>query len=199
MEKVKIVVEHREDRDNPMTIHDDVLRVDWVNLDEGYSGDYDPDDPEDVNLLRFDVYERGDPKESWNPVDDGSYCTMMPANAPIPILEKALRRIFDAYREHIDHFPGESLNRIGEKMSHISDEDIDFQIPDSSQLRAGTRVYVSGDSADLGIEDYNVRVSTVGVLVTDAAPREKRVLVTLDEIDGDQNVTVLVNKRALRI
>jgi hypothetical protein len=42
---------------------DDLTRgdvcVSWVELGEGYNGDYDEEDPEDVELLRFDVLVRG--------------------------------------------------------------------------------------------------------------------------------------------
>jgi hypothetical protein len=34
----------------------DYYRVEFVQLGEGYSGDRDPTDPEDAELLRFDVY-----------------------------------------------------------------------------------------------------------------------------------------------
>ena len=43
----------------PLSIQDELLQVDWTNLGEGLHGDYDPDDPEDVNLLRFDTCSCG--------------------------------------------------------------------------------------------------------------------------------------------
>ena len=52
------------------------VEVDW--LGEGGSGDYDPDDPEDTPVLRFDVYSRKD-RGDWEQVEDASYCTAMPA------------------------------------------------------------------------------------------------------------------------
>ena len=57
--------------------HDNIA-VSLVNLDEGNDGDYDPADPDDVNLLRFDVYEKIDGE--WTPVEGGSYCTQTPAS-----------------------------------------------------------------------------------------------------------------------
>jgi len=33
----------------------DNIMVEWVELGEGLCGDYNPDDPDDIELLRFDV------------------------------------------------------------------------------------------------------------------------------------------------
>ena len=57
------------------------------------------------------------------------------------------------------------------------------------ELTPGTRVVMQGDSADWGIDkDYNVRVSTVCTIEETPQPGSKKVLVTIDEIDGDKNV-----------
>lgn len=51
-------------------------RLDWVYLDEGWYGDYNPDDPTDEPLIRFDVYVWDKHYEDWNGEIDGtSYCT----------------------------------------------------------------------------------------------------------------------------
>ena len=55
--------------------------------------DFDPTDPEDTNLLRFDVHRFDD--GNWVAVDDASYCTLMPAKTPEPILQKGLEIIMD--------------------------------------------------------------------------------------------------------
>lgn len=54
------------------------VRIDWVNLNEGNDGDYDPTDKHDTNLLRFDVYRFDG--NNWEAIDDGSYCTRVPAS-----------------------------------------------------------------------------------------------------------------------
>lgn len=71
----------------PALIRDNV-RIEWVNLGEGYDGDYDEEDPNDVNLLRFDVsvFSNGE----WNEVPDGSYCTQVPATASTEVLKDLL-------------------------------------------------------------------------------------------------------------
>lgn len=117
------------DIDTPLSIWDDILRVDWYNAGEGICGDYNPDDPQDVNLLRFDVYimektkAGNDSDKDWIAVEDASYCTNMPANASNEILEKSLKYIFSEYRDVIDQYPYSSLKKLGERLSWISDLD----------------------------------------------------------------------------
>ena len=60
----------------------------WIDIGEGWSGDYNPDDPTDTPLLRFDVLEltkveglfSDSPELEWEVLDDASYCTQMPAD-----------------------------------------------------------------------------------------------------------------------
>jgi hypothetical protein len=86
-----------------------------------FFGDYNPDDPDDVNLLRFDVYVKLENGE-WEPIDDASYCTNMPADAPKEVLERALRCIFNRYRDVIDG-PEiyTSVKKLGEELSYIGE------------------------------------------------------------------------------
>ena len=51
-------------------------RVTWEWIGEGWSGDYDPGDPEDKPLLRFscDRLEDGE----WEGMENASYCTQLP-------------------------------------------------------------------------------------------------------------------------
>lgn len=55
-------------------------------------------------------------------------------------------------------------------------------------------MWVSGDSADLWIQDYNVRVDTGATCEEDPPPYAKKVLVMLDSIDGDKNVLRYVRR-----
>lgn len=52
------------------------VRVELESIGEGLGGDYDPDDPGDVELLRFTVLRREDGE--WEQIDDASYCTLLP-------------------------------------------------------------------------------------------------------------------------
>jgi len=51
-------------------------KVELVELGEGWDGDYDPNDPNDEELFRFDVYLKKDGK--WIDPGDVSYCTQLP-------------------------------------------------------------------------------------------------------------------------
>lgn len=61
------------------------------------------------------------------------------------------------------------------------------------KFQAGMKIWVNGDSAALGIDDYNVRVSTAGIVNVTPGPQDKTMLVTLDVIDNDHNVCVSIN------
>jgi hypothetical protein len=90
-------------------------KVDWVDLGEGLSGDYDPNDPNDVAMLRFDVLELQQVHEhehtddgvidhnfgrttyhEWVAMDDASYCTQMPADTSDDILRRGATMIMNA-------------------------------------------------------------------------------------------------------
>lgn len=75
------------------------VRIDWVNLNEGNDGDYDPENPEDVNLLRFDVYRHEGP--DWAAIEDGSYCTLVPANTDRVTLCEILSHFMDTIYDDV--------------------------------------------------------------------------------------------------
>lgn len=66
------------------------LTAEWESIGEGFSGDYNPDDPNDAPLLRFSVLLNGEQ------IDDGSYCTLMPEGSDPAILLRGLELILDA-------------------------------------------------------------------------------------------------------
>lgn len=71
----------------------------WESIGEGMSGDYNPDDPDDVEFLRFSVLEFHKTSEfggQWEYMDDASYCTLMPVDTDERILALALEDILDA-------------------------------------------------------------------------------------------------------
>ena len=73
------------------------VKIDWVNLDEGFDGDYDPENPDDKNLLRFDVSKLDAETNEWTEVEDGSYCTQVPADTN----HATLRRILTSFMNEI--------------------------------------------------------------------------------------------------
>ena len=72
----------------------DRVKVEWVELGEGWWGDYDPDDPMDEELLRFDVSWLDDAGQ-WvaTAVEYGVSATGQTEN-------EALARVMDALALH---------------------------------------------------------------------------------------------------
>ena len=94
----------------------DGFRVEWVSLGEGNFGDYNPADPEDQELLRFDV-SRQDENGQWEQIQDGSYCTLMPVDTSSEILRAALNYIL------VEIGGGFNIKRRLEQLSWLSPED----------------------------------------------------------------------------
>lgn len=111
------------------------MAVEWTNLGEGVDGDYDESDPDDVNLLRFDVYvlasdadsHRGEPTKDGVPlreaIDDASYCTDTPAGTGELALRGLLLRIMGAVHSadaSLSNPP--RIKRLCESLSWLSPE-----------------------------------------------------------------------------
>lgn len=105
------------------------VRVCWEDIGEGICGDYDPDDPDDIPLLRFyvDIFRDG----QWEEVEDASYCTRMPVNTPKPTLDRALRFLHAEYKDALSGYPYTSVKKLGERLSWIS--------PDQFEERKGKK------------------------------------------------------------
>jgi hypothetical protein len=84
----------------------DGIRVTWDELGEGLSGEYDEDDLNDVELLRFSVAlhvsrfvpDAGDDapdEDGWWTRQDSSFCTQVPVSAT-PEQRQALLRLIHA-------------------------------------------------------------------------------------------------------
>jgi|LauGreDrversion4_2_1035121.scaffolds.fasta_scaffold31314_2 hypothetical protein len=71
------------------------VRIEWSNLHEGLDGDYDQENPDDVNVLRFDVFKFDSRDSDWHPIDDGSYCTRVPATTGHDVLTQILTSFMD--------------------------------------------------------------------------------------------------------
>jgi hypothetical protein len=70
------------------TLSQDGVQVSLSHIGEGCDGDFMPDDPDDVPLLRMDVsiWEEGE----WQALDNGSYCTDLSCAASDAELDEAL-------------------------------------------------------------------------------------------------------------
>ncbi len=64
----------------------------------------------------------------------------------------------------------------------------------NKNLIEGTRIAISGDSKDLWIENYNVRIVSEGTILSTPSSHAKKVLVCIDSIDGENNVTAFVRR-----
>jgi len=114
-----------------LTLTDGTVLVEFTDLGEGWDGDYQENDPNDTSLLRFDVsvhrnltvaHDRcEDNGTEWLPVQDASYCTQMPVDTDVTVLEKALRHIMSEVRDPLK--AGHSIKRLCEKLSWISPTD----------------------------------------------------------------------------
>jgi len=68
-------------------------KVEFSDIGEGFNGDYNPDDPDDVSLLRLDIqvhpsHEMAEPgyssfDDEWVPMRRGSCCTNVPCSTPM--------------------------------------------------------------------------------------------------------------------
>lgn len=95
-------------------IHDDDLMVEFADTGEGKCGDYDPSDPDDVELIRFHVYRKAGPE--WEPVDGASYCTCIAVNTPEPEIRGLLADFLAEYRNAVID-EAMSVKKLGERLS----------------------------------------------------------------------------------
>jgi len=65
------------------------------------------------------------------------------------------------------------------------------------KIKEGDIVCLSGDSSDLWISGYNVRVSSLATVVSPPSFNARKVMVCIDEIDGDHNVCAYVRRSKL--
>ena len=95
-------------------------KIVFVDIGEGLNGEYNPDDPDDIPLLRFDSYTLVN--DDWEPIDDGSYCTQVRADAEDRVLDTLAATIAIGLADACKN--GSSPKRYLERMSWISEKDI---------------------------------------------------------------------------
>lgn len=101
-------------------LRDDTVIVYLVDIGEGYGGDYNPDDPEDAQLLRIDVYPLDN---DIHEMECESICTCIPKDSSPLVLRKAVHHIYRAIRGFMKNHPGDSLKPVMEELSYLSDAD----------------------------------------------------------------------------
>ena len=62
----------------------------------------------------------------------------------------------------------------------------------AKNLKEGMRVYVSGYTDELWIQDYQTNVSSNATVLETPSHNAKKILVCIDEIDGEHNVNIRV-------
>lgn len=115
------------------------IQVAWVNCNEGYSGDYDPNDPEDENLLRLDVSRYDSETEEYEVAE--SVCTWFPANAPWEIRQKALDALSYLFWEDHNSPGGSNLRMLIGVASYIDPDNIQMIVDKTKELRIRRKAY----------------------------------------------------------
>ena len=115
-EDCNLQIEFYPDDETPVSISNNIVRADWYNAGEGLRGDYNPEDPDDINLLRFDIYintaEHTAQNAKWSEVDDASYCTRTSANSTLENLTRLLYAIFKEYNNVLSSDPDTSVKNL---------------------------------------------------------------------------------------
>jgi len=102
---------------NPNVLNKDKIRVEWDELGEGICGDYNSDDPEDIELLRFTV-SRCMEDGTYEQINDASYCTQVPVSATNAQRKNLLKWLMSEVYE--DASKGNSIKKLCERLSWIS-------------------------------------------------------------------------------
>lgn len=103
-----------EQEAGPIFAESEHTRIDLVWIGEGNDGNYDPDDPDDEPLMRFDVSHRDKKGDKWEQVDDGSYCTQLSRDLPRETLMKAAKLLLREIGNRYDKRRMEELSWIDE-------------------------------------------------------------------------------------
>ncbi len=85
----------------PVEIIDRDVKIEMDYIGEGLSGDYQKDDPDDMPLLRFTVFQKELTEITWKEVEEASYCTNVPVNTSRGHLVYMLENIMICIAEDI--------------------------------------------------------------------------------------------------
>ena len=89
-------------------------------LARGFSGDYDPDDPDDVPLVRFSCLKR-EGKE-FEAIDDTSYCTRIPIDTERDVLKHLAEVVMKELKRAIEG--GGNPKKAMEYMSWVTADEL---------------------------------------------------------------------------
>lgn len=116
------MAEKMEETFHEMTLvnpNNSYVRIDLKWMGDGRTGDFNPENPNDVALLRFIVYYREmEHRGAWEQVSFATFRTNLPATTPRGILAQAIKRIYDEVAGEV--VKGNSVKHICENLSRIS-------------------------------------------------------------------------------
>lgn len=94
------------------------VKVVLEHIGEGYSGDYDIEDPDDEQLIRFTILKREFGSDIFLEVDDASYCTELSVRSD----REQLLSIANSILKELAPFvvSGSSIKKLCERLSWIS-------------------------------------------------------------------------------
>ena len=95
-----------------LTANGGTVEVD--DIGGGLSGDYDPEEKDDIPLHKYTVLKDNEP------VEDASYCTQVPTNVTITEATKILGAIMNEVAEPLEQ--GYSIKKMCERISWIDRE-----------------------------------------------------------------------------
>lgn len=99
-----------------------------VELGESYEGEYDPEDPESVSLLRLDIIYKKEEDEGT--IQNGSFCTCIPATTDIDGLKVFLKTVLDHAEDLLLRYGEDSMGTISRILGLYSwyDENSNFKM-----------------------------------------------------------------------
>jgi len=158
-----------DDGENIATLEYTNIRVEFNNIGEGYHGDFNPNDPDDCLLLRFDISKRSD--TGWEPVEDASRCTQLPVGAAPEIIFKRALEAHDAVHDAL--MAGDGIRTICDKLSWMSDANPASAI--IKQQNKALRVMVSSigvaeelEEIESGLFEESVKLAQAAIKAADA-------------------------------
>lgn len=118
----------------------------FVYIGEGYEGEYDPENPDDIPMFRIDTLVRrgafehvdidGEEDDEWDVPAGGSYCTGLPTDTDPEKLAAYLRRMGTRIERAITFSradAGEVIRVFAERISDVTDNNLD-QLASSTTL-----------------------------------------------------------------
>jgi hypothetical protein len=138
------------------------IKIEWIDLGEGWDGEWDPNDPEDQALLRFNASRRiasADGAELWDDIPGASYCTRVPADTPEDVQTRLLEFLMEKIYEPI--LQGQYIKKLCRELSWIEPNGLwrtahDAVIPDKDFSKIATELILRGFSDKVVFDQLKV-------------------------------------------